>query len=149
MDMDGLSVDHCSAQRTTTVHRSKFLPPVNWDRSIRGYKPTFIAVSTPNCCVACIAKSCGNLRNHVQHRLNVSRRTGNDSQDFTRCSLLLQRLLKLLEQPGILDGDHGLVSEGFEKLDLRRCERTHLGPTRGQVSDEFPLLTKGNGQQSM
>ena len=40
--------------------------------------------------------------------------------------------------------DHGLVSEGFEELDLRRGEGTHLNPTRCQYPNEFPLLTKRN-----
>ena len=54
---------------------------------------------------------------------------------------------EFLEQPHVLDGDHRLVGEGFEKLDLRRGEGAHLGATRGQCSNEFSLLTKGNGQE--
>ena len=48
--------------------------------------------------------------------------------------LLLQRLgqlavarLHLLEQPHVLDGDHRLVGEGLEQLDLLVAERAHLG----------------------
>ena len=54
--------------------------------------------------------------------------------------------LEFLEQPHVLDGDHCLVGEGFEELDLRRGEGTHLGATRVQYSNEFPLLTKGSRQ---
>ena len=68
-------------------------------------------------------------------------------KNFARRGLLLQRLLEFFEQPHILDGDHGLVGEGFEELDLRRGEGAHLGATCGQSSNEFPLLTKGNGQE--
>ena len=53
-------------------------------------------------------------------------------------------LFEFFEQPHVLDGDDGLVSEGFEQLDLRRGEGAHLGATCVQRSDEFPLLTKGN-----
>ena len=53
----------------------------------------------------------------------------------------------LLEQPHVLDGDHRLVGEGFEELDLRRGEGAHLGSTCVQRSNEFPLLTKGSGQK--
>ena len=91
-------------------------------------------------------KPCGILCNYIQHRLNVRRRAGDHAQDFTCRSLLLQRLLEFLKQPHILDGDHRLVGEGFEKLDLRRGEGAHLDATRDQCSNEFPLLTKGNGQ---
>ena len=52
-----------------------------------------------------------------------------------------------MEQPHVLDGDHRLVGEGFEQLDLRRGEGTHLDATCVQYSNEFPLLTKGNGQE--
>ena len=49
-----------------------------------------------------------------------------------------------LEQPHVLDGDHSLVGEGFEQLDLRRGERADLDATCVQHTNEFPLLTKGN-----
>ena len=65
-------------------------------------------------------------------------------KNFTRGSLLLQRLFEFLEQPHVLDGDHGLVGEGFQQLDLRRGEGAHLGATCDQCSNEFSLLTKGN-----
>ena len=67
--------------------------------------------------------------------------------NFTRRCLLLQRFLEFLEQPHVLNGDHRLVGESFEQLDLRRGEGTHLDATCGQCSNEFPLLTKGNGQK--
>ena len=67
-------------------------------------------------------------------------------KDFTRGRLLFQRFLEFLEQPHVLDGDHGLIGEGFEQLDLRRGEGTHLDATCGQCPNEFPLLTKGNDQ---
>ena len=53
-------------------------------------------------------------------------------KNFARRRLLLQRFLEFLEQPHVLDGDHGLVGEGFEQLDLRRGEGAHLGATRDQ-----------------
>ena len=51
-----------------------------------------------------------------------------------------------LKQPHVLYRDHRLVGEGFKELDLRRSEGAHLDATRSQASNEFPLLTKGNGQ---
>ena len=66
---------------------------------------------------------------NIEHRLNIRRRTGDNAQDFTRRCLLLQRFLQFLEQPHVLDGDHGLVGEGFKQLDLRRGEGAHLDAT--------------------
>ena len=40
---------------------------------------------------------------------------------------------ELLEQPHVLDGDHGLVGEGFEQFDLRRGEGAYLGATCSSV----------------
>ena len=80
-------------------------------------------------------------------RLNIRRRTGDDTQNIACRRLLLQRLREFLEQPHVLNRDHSLVGEGFEKLDLRRGEGAHLDATCAQSSNEFPLLTKGNGQE--
>ena len=78
---------------------------------------------------------------------NIRRRAGNHAQDFTRGSLLFQRLLEFVEQPDVLDGNHRLVGESLKQFDLRRGEGAHLDATRGQCSNEFPLLTKGSGQE--
>ena len=53
----------------------------------------------------------------------------------------------VLEQPHVLNGNHRLIGEGFEELDLRRRKGAYLGATCGQLSNEFPLLTKRNGQE--
>ena len=86
------------------------------------------------------------LGDGVEHRLYVRRRAGDDAEYFTRCSLLLQRFLEFFEQPDVLDGDDRLVGKGFDEFDLRRGEGAHLGATCEQSANEFPLLTKGNGQ---
>ena len=46
--------------------------------------------------------------------------------------------LSSLEQPHVLDGDHRLVGEGFEELDLRRGEGAHFGATRVQFQSVPP-----------
>ena len=52
-------------------------------------------------------------------------------EDIGAAGLVGQRLreiarpgLHFVEQPRILDGDHGLVGKGPEQLDVMRCERT-------------------------
>ncbi len=56
----------------------------------------------------------------VEHRLHVGRRAAMMPSISARRRLMLQGLaqfrvarLEFLEQPHILDGDHGLVGEGF------------------------------------
>ena len=74
-----------------------------------------------------IAQPRGILRHHIQDRLNVCRRAGNDAQ-ISLVAVCCSKLdhLQFLEQPDVLDGDHGLVGEGLKELDLRRSEGTHL-----------------------
>src|SRR5262249_46424358 len=118
-----------------------------WNRSFMSHQTKNITLNNSNRGVVCVAHSSGALSDSVQYWLNIRGRASDDSQNFTRRSLLFQRLLQLLEQSNILDGDHRLISESFEKLDLRRGKGTHLGATPGQCSNMFSLLTKGNNQE--
>src|SRR5262249_60302993 len=61
----------------------------------------------------------------IEHWLHVCRRAADDAKDFGRCRLMFERLaqfcvalLDLLEQPDILDSNHGLVGESFEPVYL-------------------------------
>ena len=71
--------------------------------------------------VICITQPRGPLCNSIEHRLELSWRTGDDSH-FARGRLLLQGFrevpvadLQFLEQPNVLDSNDGLIGEGFEK----------------------------------
>ena len=66
------------------------------------------------------------IRDGRKHRLHVRRRTGDDLQDLGRRGLPLQRLLRLVEQPCVLDRDHSLVGEGLQQLDVMVGERAGL-----------------------
>ena len=73
------------------------------------------------------------LDDGVEHRLHVRGRAADDAEHLGRCRLMLQRLaqfcvalLSSLNKPHILDGDHGLVGEGFEQFDLFVGERPDL-----------------------
>ena len=81
-------------------------------------KPEDVALQAKDRGIRRAAESRGALRYDVHNRLEVSRRAGDDPQDLRRCRLLLQRLFRLVEQADVLDGDHRLVGEGLEKLDL-------------------------------
>ena len=87
------------------------------------------SIDAKNLSIRGFAQSGGVLVDNVKHRLDIRRRAGDHAQDLARRSLLLQRLFQFLKQPYVFDGDHGLVGEGFEQLDLHRCEGTHFGAT--------------------
>ena len=70
----------------------------------------------------------GTVDNGLQHHLQIERRAYR-SPDFAQSLKLLHRAGKLarahlnfVEQPGVLDGDDGLVGEGLQQLDLRVAE---------------------------
>src|SRR5262249_14880439 len=57
-----------------------------------------------------------------EDRLHVSRRAADDAEHFGGCCPVLQSLaqfrvalLQFFEEADILDGDHGLIGEGFEE----------------------------------
>ena len=67
----------------------------------------------------------GALDDGVEDRLHVRGRAADDAEHLGCCRLMLQglaqfcvALLQFLEQPHVLDGDHGLVGEGFKQFDL-------------------------------
>src|SRR5262249_24321806 len=67
-----------------------------------------------------------------------------DTKHIAHRSLVFERLLKLafarllcLEQPRVLDGDHGLIGENLEQLDLPACEWSHLSTPDRYRADCF------------
>src|ERR1700761_2421393 len=65
-------------------------------------------------------------RNCVEYRPKLRWRAGDHLQDVGSRGLPLQRLLRLVEQPRVLDGDHGLMSEGLHETDRVLVETTGL-----------------------
>ena len=73
----------------------------------------------------------GALDDGVEDRLHVRGRAADDAEHLGRCRLMLQRLaqfcialLDFFEQPHVLDGDHGLIGEGFKEFNLFVSERS-------------------------
>src|SRR5262245_33985757 len=84
----------------------------------------------------------GALDDGIQNRLHVSGRAADDAKHLGCCRLMLQgfaqfgvTLLDLFEQPDVFYGDHRLVSEGFEELDLLIRERPDLHPAKRNHAD--------------
>src|SRR5262245_58558266 len=75
-----------------------------------------------------VAKPRRVLNQGIEDWLEIKGGATDDFEHFTRRSLLLQRFLEFLEQPHVLDGNDGLVSECFEEIDLLVGERTNFGP---------------------
>ena len=93
-----------------------------------------VAIDTIDRSISRITQPRGILRDHIQHRLDIRRRAGDDAQNLARRGLLLQRFgelavasIELVEQPDVLDGDDGLAGECLKKFDLFIGKRTHFG----------------------
>ena len=52
----------------------------------------------------------------IEHRAKVGRRAADNAQDLAACGLLLQRFLRLVEQPRVLDGDDRLRGKRLQQL---------------------------------
>src|SRR5262245_34580191 len=83
----------------------------------------------------------------VEHRLNISVRLADDAQDLARRRLLVEccrqlaiARLKLLEQPYILNGNHGLVGEGLEERNLIVRESPGLAAGHYDCSDRLVVM---------
>src|SRR5262245_61485493 len=140
MDVDGSFFKNGAAYRRAARDYSR---PRNRHWPVHCPLMNNVSVQTSDYGILSVTKLCCILRDHVQDRLDISRRAGDDTQNLARRGLLLQRFLELVEQPYILDGDDGLICECFEELDLRWSERTHLKATRRQCSNNFAFVAKG------
>ena len=75
------------------------------------------------------AKFTGAFDNSLENRPNIGRRGRDHAENVGAPGLISQRLrevaglgLHLVEQPDVLDGDHGLVGEGLYQFDLLVAE---------------------------
>src|SRR6266540_6189114 len=86
------NVDRPALEQSLVANRapSQASPPwsTGWYRSEVRRQDHLIAFEKANSCIIGPAHPCRALRNRIQHRLNVRRRAGNDTQDFTRGGLL-------------------------------------------------------------
>ena len=80
--------------------------------------------NTPRCSAS--NRCLGAVEDAIEHRLRVGHRAADHLQHLGGRGLLLQRLLGLVEQPRVLDRDHGLVGEGLEQREFLVGERPHV-----------------------
>ena len=106
-----------------------------------------IAVDHRNNADISVAQLLGSLADDVEHRLGVGRRATDDVEHVAGRRLLLQGLPQLVEQPDVLDGDHGLGSEARDQLDLLVAERAHLLAVHADRADQLAFLEHRHDQE--
>src|SRR5262249_47453781 len=112
MDMNRLPVDYSSAWNAASAHKGIWASP-RWNSPIMGYEPNHVTINAADKSVVCLTQPRGILCNHLKHRLNIGRRACNNTQNFTRRGLLLQRLFEFLKQSHVLKRDHCLIGKGL------------------------------------
>ncbi len=115
-------------------------------RTVRRQPPDEAAFGAADHRVIGVGEARGACHHGVHHRLEVGGGAGDHAQDLTRRCLLLQRLLRLIEQPHVLDGDDRLVGEGLEQADLLIRERDRLGPSELDGADRDAFADQGHAQ---
>ena len=83
----------------------------------------------------------------VEHGLNVRGRPGDRAKDLRRGGLPLERLLRLLEQPDVLDRDDGLVREAFHQCDLLCSKGADRRAPQGDDTDRPIVLQQRHGEE--
>src|SRR5262245_20520373 len=90
MNVNSSPINHGSTGYTTPLNRSSLIRLGNWNCSVRGRWPKDVIICTVNYGVGSVTQPRRVLRHSIQNWLHVSRRAGDDTQDFTRGSLLFQ-----------------------------------------------------------
>jgi hypothetical protein len=95
-----------------------------------------------------LAQSDGVLGERVENRLQIERGPTDYLEQVAGRSLPLERLLRLVEQPRVLDRDHRLVGEGLQQADLLTGEPARDAAGDGDSTDRFAVPNHGHGQQA-
>src|SRR5215813_15053254 len=87
------SVDNSATSNQSTADSRTLFTACPENRPKMGGPVETVTINAEDDSIRCATNTRGVLGNCIQYRLNIRRRAGNDSQDFARRSLLLQRLL--------------------------------------------------------
>src|SRR6185436_8944886 len=103
-----------------------------------------VAVHFINLNIICIAQARRILCNGFQHRLNISWRTGDDTQDVTSSCLLFERFsdfmiacLQFIEEADIFNCNSCLICKNFEQGNLFVSEWINLSPADHDRADHL------------
>ena len=87
------------------------------------------------------------VRQHcLEDRLQVARRCGDDLQHLRGGGLLLQRLLRLGDQPRVLDSDDRLRGEILQQRNLLFGEWPYFVAVGGDIAEQLAILAQRHKQ---
>src|SRR5262245_41193064 len=88
------------------------------------------------------------LENRVEDRLQVARRAADDLEDLRSRGLTLERLLRFVEQPHVLDRDRRLVGERLQQRNLLVAERPDLHSAQEDHAECSAFTQQWDSQRS-
>jgi hypothetical protein len=150
LHMDRTGVDHGTPHHRAASQGEALnrCPLSAADEAVMSHEGKLAALHQVNHPVRRPADPSGILRDGPQHRPEVRRRARDHAQDLGCRRLLLQGLLRFIEQPHVLDGDDGLVGEGLEERDLRVREAAGLPAADIDGADDPALSQHRHGDQA-
>jgi hypothetical protein len=129
-------------------------PPVLGRVAIAGDVVEEVVLGEPDRRPVRAAQPCRRLHQSVEHSLQIESRAADHLEHVGGGGLLLQRfaqfagtLLHFVEQPHVLDRNHGLVGEGFEQCDLLVREWPDLHPAYQDRADRTPFAQQWRRQR--
>src|SRR5262249_28975094 len=91
-----------------------------------------------------LAESSGRFDQRVENGLKIESRAADHLEHVGGGGLLLEGFTKFIEQANVLDGDHGLVSEGLDQFNLLLTEAPRLITNNSKDADDLPLAHEGH-----
>src|SRR5690242_10673645 len=160
MDMDGLALqDRAACNQLWHDGQTLIADP---RRTMTGGKIDPFSVPERNAGIVGVAKSAGRTGDCGEHRLQVEFGAADHPEHVADRGLIFERLLKLtrprlyfFEQPGVLDGDNGLIGEGGDQFNLLlrkelyfaspQCDRPEWCTFAQKRNDEHCAMSKLSG----
>jgi hypothetical protein len=110
-DLDGSPLQHDAPDKHPPHQRERY---IRRDPTFVGSETHRVAIGAEDGGVVGVAQASRARRYRLEHGLNIRGRARDDPQNLPGSRLLLQSLFRFLEQPHVLDRDHGLVGEGLQ-----------------------------------
>ena len=155
-------VDRPAFDRSTTLERSTS-KLVRMGRLIgaklrrlagAGHEPQSVPLAQGDRALVGAAKPNCRIDQRSEDWLQVEGRAADDLEHIGGCGLLLQRFgelggarLHFFEQTNVFDGDHRLIGEGLDKLDLFVAERAHFIAANHKHADCLVLPQQRDGEK--
>src|SRR5262245_7451532 len=145
MNMDRSPLEYGPSRHQSAIGGRRMAQNIR-DRAVRGYSHLQTALDPEDLRINRLAKASRILGHSVHDGPQVGRRLTNDTEDLTRSRLLLQGLLRLVEQADVLDRDDRLVSECLEQGNLVLGEAPRLGAAEADRAKRNTFPHQGNTQ---